>query len=646
MLFFVQPFALTTTATVTASSAAAPSRRHHPGLFLSSSSFHPPSPLSSSSFSAPSPFAPCLRRHPVQPDSTDDDDDYNSDLNDTGDLSILPDHRRQRHHHHNCRRRNRYDLAHHHQYRHAVEAQLSASSPPPSPPLPSPPPSQPPPPVEPLIASMKQRTVITLRGLSDLAGLALVAEFSRRMLFIPGPAYALLTDAELLLGGLVGLWTAAVFAGRPTPVLKTTTPVTTNPTSSSSSSSSIAAQTNDLTSAWDASFIYHPELDADEIPAALAWLDAFDELEGLGTIELLRNILNSTSIDDNHHRATSMRVRLAHALASHPVRSNVTLSAVVALATDSSHPRVQAAGMAALQAYCAAGIVSFDSVPSLMAAAATSSTEQLFDLPQLDGDMLLCQEEFVLLKHILNRIVSNPNPVPVPLPPMFQQGSVVAIGTAWWLDLDTAWVNDTITRHVTSMRDAALSQPDLPNLAKLAPRLLSADGRRRGQGESSSSTAAAAKELRTAQQMDSVQQQVSSAHAMHFMAQQQAGLGNNNSKFNNNNGGGQFDSTLASEDNVDVDSLRSATPLVDSLVKEEIHGICALATLPAAYELFAAFNQELLPLRFLGLGWLLALGGLVAYPNSAKLWSSFSLTIQRESRPQREAWKDSSRLDL
>lgn len=468
---------------------------------------------------------------------------------------------------------------------------------------------------------MKQRTVITLRGLSDLAGLALLAEFSRRMLFIPGPAYALSTDAELLLGGLVGLWTAAVFAGRQTPVLKTTTPVTTNPTSSKSSSSSIAAQTNDLTSAWDASFIYHPELDADEIPAALAWLDAFDELEGLGTIELLRNILNSTSTDDNHHRATSMRIRLGHALASHPVRSNVTLSAVVALATDSSHPRVQAAGMAALQAYCGAGIVSFDSVPSLMAVAATSSTGQL-DLPHLDSDMLLYQEEFVLLKHILNRIVSNPNPVPVPLPPTFQQGSVVAMATAWWLDLDTTWVNDAITRHVTSMRDAALSQPDLPSLAKLAPRLLSPDG----QGESSSSMAATAREVR-----------VDSAHAMHFMAQQQAGLGNNNTKFNNNNnnnGSDQFDSALTSEDKVDVENLRSAAPLVDSLVKEEIHGICALATLPAAYELFAAFNQELLPLRFLGLGWLLALGGLVAYPNSAKLWSSFSLTVQRESRSQ------------
>lgn len=65
---------------------------------------------------------------------------------------------------------------------------------------------------------------------------------------------------------------------------------------------------------------------------------------------------------------------------------------------------------------------------------------------------------------------------------------------------------------------------------------------------------------------------------------------------------------------------RLKVPLFDGLQWSEIHGLCTLAALPLAYEVYSLFDGGNLPLRFVGLGWLFTVAGLVAYPRSGMLW--------------------------
>lgn len=75
--------------------------------------------------------------------------------------------------------------------------------------------------------------------------------------------------------------------------------------------------------------------------------------------------------------------------------------------------------------------------------------------------------------------------------------------------------------------------------------------------------------------------------------------------------------------------VRTDVPLLEGLRRVEVHGLCAVALVPIAYELASVGVGADLPLRFIGLGWLLTLGGLVAYPQSASLWRRFSKTLER-----------------
>lgn len=68
-------------------------------------------------------------------------------------------------------------------------------------------------------------------------------------------------------------------------------------------------------------------------------------------------------------------------------------------------------------------------------------------------------------------------------------------------------------------------------------------------------------------------------------------------------------------------------PLLEGLRRVEVHGLCTLALVPAAYELMSVGGGVDLPLRFVGLGWLLTFGGLVAYPQSGSLWRRFTKTL-------------------
>lgn len=66
--------------------------------------------------------------------------------------------------------------------------------------------------------------------------------------------------------------------------------------------------------------------------------------------------------------------------------------------------------------------------------------------------------------------------------------------------------------------------------------------------------------------------------------------------------------------------IRLKVPLFDGLKWSELHVLCMVAVLPLAYDLLSLLGGADLPFRYVGLGWVLALGGLAAYPQSAKVW--------------------------
>lgn len=69
-------------------------------------------------------------------------------------------------------------------------------------------------------------------------------------------------------------------------------------------------------------------------------------------------------------------------------------------------------------------------------------------------------------------------------------------------------------------------------------------------------------------------------------------------------------------------------PLFEGMPWSEIHGLCALALAPMAYELLSIGSTLDLPLRFVGLGWLLTMGGFVAYPASARLCTRLGAVVK------------------
>lgn len=405
-------------------------------------------------------------------------------------------------------------------------------------------------------AQLKHRSVIALRALSDLAGMAFVNELWHRF-SATAPADALMADAQLLFGGLIGIWTAAAFAER----FRVYT-------------TSYIDRASQLPTAWDSSLITFPEMESSEVPAVLAWLFAFDAIESPDAVQLIRSLAMSNIV--------ATRIRLAHALSLTPVRSNVTLAIVALLASDNDVD-VRAAASLALSSYISAGITTSHDMSTMLPSSATPTVHQLFS----SSNSNLSPHQLSSIINILNRVLTDPAPVPV-----------MPVHSWPLLNHHTAWKNldrlgGEMARYVGCMRHVALSCPDLSNSP--ACMLLS-----EGNTAHYESAGMDVRRVRTV-----------------------TTKWEGSDEFEN----GYGEQTVSSSEDANSD-YQCTTPLIDSLYAEEVHGICALAVIPAFYELFSTVQHESLPLRFLGLGWLFTVGGLAAYPNSANLWNSLSRTIE------------------
>lgn len=357
-------------------------------------------------------------------------------------------------------------------------------------------------------SNLEKRSVIALRGLSDLGGMTVLHEMSARILLPTTAAASGAADTQLLLGGLIGVWTAALFAQR----MRFET-------------RSFIRESEQLPHRWDSAIIHTPSLDDTEVADAVAWLYAFDELDGIAAVDLLRTVAATGS--------PTMRLRLAEALTAYPVRSNICTSVLSSLRQD-SHPLVREAAQAALQ--------SFRTPPVFVPIAA--STEP-FQQTVLEAD-----EQHV--RTVLDRLFDQST-----YPSFDDDQELVQITTDE--QSHHAWLHELLADRVDCMRDAALSTPNL-------------------------------RQLRAAV----------------------VGTGNGN------------------DDAVDVSKLNSANvkvPLFEGLKWSEIHGLATLALLPAGYELLSVLDGVDLPLRFVGLGWLLTVGGMVAYPQSGDIWRGLKKLI-------------------
>ncbi|KAI0566069.1 hypothetical protein FGB62_12g126 [Gracilaria domingensis] len=350
--------------------------------------------------------------------------------------------------------------------------------------------------------NLQRRSVIALRGLSDLGGMTILHELTARLILPTTLTASMAADTQLLLGGLVGVWTAALFAER----MRFET-------------MSLIRETEQLPSRWDASIIYTPSLEENEVDDAVAWLYAFEELDGLAAADMLTALASAGS--------PTTRLRLAEALSSYPVPSNVSASVLTALQND-TNPLVRRAAQSALQ--------------TLQTPLLVSSSTDGSDVLQPSAD-----PEHDYARAVLDRIFEqSANPYLIP----FDEERALPASLA--NDSQAGWLRELVADRVECMGKAALSKPDLRQLRASVVR----------------------------------------------------------------------DSHLP-QNPVDVTALRSAdinVPLFEGLKWSEIHGLCTLAILPAAYELLSLLDGVDLPLRFVGLGWLLAFGGLVAYPQSGDLW--------------------------
>ncbi|CAN8069982.1 unnamed protein product [Agarophyton chilense] len=357
--------------------------------------------------------------------------------------------------------------------------------------------------------NLQKRSVIALRGLSDLGGMTILHELAARLLLPTTLSASMAADTQLLFGGLVGVWTAALFAER----LRFET-------------MSLIRETEQLPDRWDASIIYTPSFEENEVDDAVAWLYAFEELDGIAAADLLTALASTAN--------PIMRLRLAEALTKYPVPSNVSTSVLTVLQQD-NNPLVRRAAHNALQTL---------QTPLLVA----SSSERTDAVQQ----SVACAEH-TYARAVLDRIYeqsANPYSMPFdndPMPLSVHDGST------------SGWLRDLVSERLEYMGKAALSKPDLRRLHA------------------------------------SVVRDADSAQAA-----------------------------------IDVDAFNStniSVPLFEGLKWSEIHGLCALAMIPAGYELLSLLDGVNLPLRFVGLGWLLAFGGLVAYPQSGELWRKLKKLI-------------------
>lgn len=353
------------------------------------------------------------------------------------------------------------------------------------------------------LSQLKDRSLLTLRGLSDLGTAAMLHELTMRMLLTTGPAAVSVSaagaDSQLLLGGLIGVWTAAVFAER----LRAHT-------------ADLIQQSTDIPNRWDAAFVHRPAIESDDALDAVAWLYALDELEGPDAAQLLRNLAEADS--------QSVRLALAAALAEFPVRSNAASSALGLLADDAD-VAVRNAAVAALGIYERSGVLGASSG----------------DMQSLEDRTPLSAEENMAV--MLDRIFEEPLPSP---------------STTGSSQDSLRWIFDAVARRVEYMGSIAL-QPDVLSTCAALPMADPCDVATR-----------------------------------------------------------------------EVKPLKARVPLFEGLGWSEVHGLCALALLPVGYELLSVLNKGNLPMRFVGLGWLLAVGGLAVYPRSGALWRRLRNTLEED----------------
>lgn len=179
-------------------------------------------------------------------------------------------------------------------------------------------------------SKLQSRSIITLRGLSDLGGVTVLHELAARVALPTTLSSFAEADTQLLLGGLIGVWTAAGLAER----LRQETMLR-------------IRESREIGDRWDAAFVHTPELaDDDEVHDAVGWLCAFEELEGAQASELLTHVARNGSV--------GMRVRLADALGEVGVASNVVDAVLVGLTND-AEVSVRNCALDALTRYHAMG---------------------------------------------------------------------------------------------------------------------------------------------------------------------------------------------------------------------------------------------------------------------------------------------------
>lgn len=357
--------------------------------------------------------------------------------------------------------------------------------------------------------SIHNRSVVTWRGLSDLGGLTVLHELGDRYLLPTTAASSMLADSQLLLGGLMAVWTAALFAER-----------------TRFETDSLIRESAQLPQRWDSSIIYTPTLDENDVADVVAWLYAFEELDGIAAVDLLCSIATSGS--------PTMRLRLAEALAAYPVPSNIFASVLADLQKD-HHPLVRDAAHTAL-----------DSIRVLLTVLETSRHDVAMPPREVDTEE---QQIRLVLDSLFSMSLDSSSPSNLTT-------DTPSAGHAFL----KSRLKTLVSERFECMRNAALSNPDLRQLQStyLVPE---------------------------------------------------------------------------SQSNDIVES--SEVPLFDGLKWSEIHGLCTLALLPVGYELLASVVGLDLPLRYVGLGWLLTFGGLIAYPQSAGLWHKLRKSLDDKNVSKR-----------
>lgn len=154
---------------------------------------------------------------------------------------------------------------------------------------------------------LKERSVIALRGLADLSAAAVLHELVLRYIVkAPLPAITI-CDSQLLLGGLIGVWTAAAFADRVR-----------------DSTNALIREVKSLPDKWDSTVLYTPSIGEDDVASAVMWLQALNEVDGGG----LRDMAG--------RGGPAVRERMAFALADLDGASNVVGGVLGDLARDES----------------------------------------------------------------------------------------------------------------------------------------------------------------------------------------------------------------------------------------------------------------------------------------------------------------------